>query len=156
LAKKRDQIKMSDEELSGFLAKQRIVSVCTNGPDGWPHVMALWYVMRDSEPWIYTYAKSQKVRNLERDKRATLMVESGHEYQELRGVMIRATASIHRDLDTVAAVGEELTRRYSGHQGELSDDARAALRRQAEKRVAVQFRVAEIVSWDHSKLGGAY
>jgi len=156
VAKKRDQIRMSSDEIARFLEEGRVMSVCTNGTDGWPHVIALWYVMRDGEPWIYTYAKSQKVRNLQRDERATLMVESGVEYQELRGVMLRVRAELHRDLDTVAALAEELTRRYSGHSGELGDEARAALRRQAEKRVAVRFRVESTASWNHAKLGGGY
>jgi PPOX class probable F420-dependent enzyme len=156
VTKKRDQIKMSSEEVARLLDEGRVISVCTNGSEGWPHVTALWYVMRDGEPWIYTYAKSQKVRNLERDERATLMVESGVEYQELRGVMLRVRAELHRDLDTVAGLAEDLTRRYSGHAGELGDEARAALRRQAEKRVAVRFRVVSTASWDHAKLGGSY
>jgi PPOX class probable F420-dependent enzyme len=157
LAKKRDQIKMSDEELARFLDEQRIMCVSTLGRDGWPHVTALWYVMRDGEPWIYTYAKSQKVRNLERDPRATLLVESGHEYNELRGVMLKVRGELERDLDVVAAMAEDLTRRYAGApNAELDDATRAALRKQAEKRVAIRFRIEEIASWDHAKLGGAY
>jgi PPOX class probable F420-dependent enzyme len=157
MAKKRDQIKMSDEELTRFLAEQRVVSVCTNGRDGWPHVTALWYVMDAGEPWIYTYAKSQKVRNLERDPRATLLVESGHEYQELRGVMLKTRAFVHHDLDTVARMAESLFSRYQGGSTQSIDEAtRESLRAQAAKRVAIQFRVEEIVSWNHSKLGGTY
>jgi PPOX class probable F420-dependent enzyme len=155
--KKRDQIKMSEEEVARFLDEQRVMSVSSLAGDGWPHVTALWYVIRDGEPWIYTYARSQKVRNLERDERATLLVESGHEYHELRGVMLKVRAELHRDLDTVAGVAEELAARYHGGD-DLSIDAptRAALRSQAAKRVAVRFLVEETVSWDHAKLGGAY
>jgi PPOX class probable F420-dependent enzyme len=134
-----------------------VINVCTLGRDGWPHVTALWYVIRGSEPWIYTYAKSQKVRNLERDDRATLLVESGHEYHELRGVMLKARAQIHRDIETVASVAEQLFQRYQGEPDLAIDDAtREALRAQAAKRVAIHFDVIETASWDHSKLGGAY
>jgi PPOX class probable F420-dependent enzyme len=156
MAKKRDQIKMTAEEMSSFLSDERVMTVSTIGSDGWPHVTALWFVMRDSEPWIYTYAKSQKVRNLERDPRATLMVESGHQYQELRGVMLKANAELHRPLEEVAAVSEEIFAKYQGAQGTIDDNVRAGLRAQAAKRVAIRFRVEEAVSWDHSKLGGAY
>ena len=76
--------------------------------------MPLWYVPRDGEIWIYTYAKSQKVTNLERDPRATLLIETGHEYGELRGVEIEAEAEIHRDLDTVFEMAKALTSRYAG------------------------------------------
>jgi PPOX class probable F420-dependent enzyme len=157
MAKKRDQIKMSTDEVARFLDEQRVLNVGTNGPDGWPHMTSLWYVMRGTEPWAWTYAKSQKVRNLERDDRATLLVEAGHEYHELMGVMLKARAELHREITAVAGVGEELFNRYQGqHAGSIDDTAREALKSQAAKRVAIQFHVTETVTWDHSKLGGTY
>ena len=157
MAKKRDQIKMSEQDVARFLDEQRVMNVSTLGRDGWPHMTSLWYVMRDSEPWVWTYAKSQKIRNIERDERATLLVEAGHEYHELMGVMLKARAELHREVEAVAAVGEELFNRYQGQRsGAIDDSAREALRSQAAKRVAIQFRIEETVSWDHSKLGGAY
>ena len=156
MPKKRGQIQMSEEEITRFLDGERVMTVCTNGRDGWPHVTALWYVLRDGEPWIYTYAKSQKVRNLERDPRATLLAEAGHEYHELKGVMLRTTAEVHKDLDTVAGVAEQLFQRYQDGSQAIDPATRDALRAQAAKRVAVQFHVEQIVSWDHAKLAGAY
>ena len=85
-------------------------------------VSDLVYVPRDSEIWIYTYAKSQKVRNLERDPRATLLAETGHEYGELRGIEIEAEGEVHRDLDTVFELAQALTMRYAG-EGATMDDA---------------------------------
>jgi PPOX class probable F420-dependent enzyme len=156
MAKKRDQIKMSESEIAGFLDAERILNVSTIGRDGWPHMTALWYVIRDSEPWVWTYAKSQKIRNLERDDRATLLVEAGNEYHELKGVMFKTRGELHRDVDAVASVGEELFNRYQGAHGSIDETAREALRAQAAKRVAIQFHITETASWDHSKLGGAY
>src|SRR5260221_9042421 len=98
---RRDQIQMSDEEAAAFLSEQRTVICATNGPRGWPHLMPLWYLVRDGEIWAWTYAKSQKVRNLERDPRATLQVECGDLYQELRGVMLECEAVIHHDTPVV-------------------------------------------------------
>ena len=157
MAKKRDQIKLSEAEVADFLDRQRVMNVGTVGQDGWPHMTSLWYVMRDAEPWAWTYAKSQKVRNLERDPRVTLLFESGEQYHELTGVMLKATAELHRDVETVAGVGEELFNRYQGGQAAAIDDsAREALRAQAAKRVAIRFAVKDTITWDHSKLGGAY
>jgi PPOX class probable F420-dependent enzyme len=157
MAKKRDQIKLSDQEVAHFLDQQRVLNVSTIGRDGWPHMTSLWYVMRGTEPWVWTYAKSQKVRNLERDERVTLLVESGHEYHELMGVMMKARAELHRGIEVVAAVGAELFDRYQGvHAGAIDDAAREALKSQAAKRVAIQFHITETATWDHSKLGGAY
>lgn len=157
VASKRDRIKLSDEQIARFLAEQRIVNVSTLGRDGWPHMTALWYVMRDSEPWIYTYGKSQKVRNLERDDRATLLVESGEQYQELRGVMLKTRGEVTGDFDTVAQLAEDIFLKYQGREAASIDDAtREGLRSQVPKRVAIRFRPEHVVSWDHSKLGGAY
>jgi PPOX class probable F420-dependent enzyme len=150
---RRDQIKMTDEEVAAFLAEERVVICATNGRDGWPHLMPLWYVVRDGELWSWTYAKSQKVRNLERDDRVTLQVEAGDSYDQLHGVMIKARAVLHRHTDDVAALGLEIFSRYTG--GE-SDEIREMVGKQAPKRVAMQFVAHELASWDHRKLGGAY
>ena len=152
---RRDQIKLSHEEQRELLESERVVVVSSIGPRGWPHSMPLWYVLRGAEIWIYTYAKSQKVKNLERDPRATLLVETGHEYGELRGVQIEAEAEIHRDHERVFEVGKELTLRYS-EGASLEADAAEALEAQARKRVAVRFEPRRVASWDHRKLGGAY
>jgi PPOX class probable F420-dependent enzyme len=150
---RRSEIQLSEDEQRGLIESERIVVVSTLGPRGWPHSMPLWYVPRDGEIWIYTYAKSQKVRNLERDPRATLLLETGHEYGELRGVEIEAEAEIHRDSKTVFELAKDLTSRYAG--GAQVDEAAAeALRAQARKRVAVRFEPKRVATWDHRKLGG--
>ena len=153
---RRSAIAMSSEEVLAFLAAERVVTVATIGRDGWPHLMPLWYVIRDGECWAWTYGKSQKVRNLERDPRATLLVETGHEYGELRGAMIEAEAEIHRDMQTVLDFAEELTLRYAKGIAAVEGDAKAGLEAQAPKRVAIHFKTLRTASWDHRKLGGTY
>ena len=151
---RRDQIEMSDAEVDAFLAEQRTVICASNGNRGWPHLMPLWYVVRAREIWSWTYAKSQKVRNLERDARATLQVEAGEKYGELRGVMLEVDVVIHRDTELVAELGGELLGRYAGSDTPL--EVNDVIRAQAAKRVALQFVVARTASWDHRKLGGGY
>lgn len=153
---RRDQIKLGEAELRELLDAERIAIVSSNGPHGWPHSMPLWFVPRGGEVWIWTYAKSQKVRNLERDPRATVLVEAGCEYAELRGAMIEAEARIHRDFETVIGFAEELTVRYAEGISSVEGDAKAALEAQAPKRVAIQFAATRVATWDHRKLGGRY
>jgi PPOX class probable F420-dependent enzyme len=124
---RRDQITLSEDELADLLMSERVAIVSSLGPRGWPHSMPLWFVAREGEVWVWTYAKSQKVRNLERDPRATLLIETGHEYGELRGAMIEAEAELHRDLSTVLGFAEELTLRYADGIAAIEGDARAAL-----------------------------
>ena len=153
---RRDQIKLSDAELRELLEGERVAIVSSLGPRGWSHSMPMWFVPRSGEIWIWTYAKSQKVRNLERDPRATVLIETGREYGELRGVMIEAEAAIHRDGATVLDFAEELTLRYAEGISSVDGDAKAALEAQAPKRVAIHFRPVRTASWDHRKLGGTY
>jgi PPOX class probable F420-dependent enzyme len=153
---RRDQIKLTDEEQRELIDGERIVVVSSLGQRGWPHVMPLWYVPRDGEIWIWTYAKSQKVRNLERDPRATLLIETGVEYGDLRGVQIEAEAEIIRDLDGIVDYAKEMTIRYSENIESVEGDAEAGLRAQAPKRVAIHFHPKRVASWDHRKLGGIY
>ena len=150
---RRSQIQMSAGEVAAFLDEQRVVICATNSPRGWPHLMPLWYVMRGENICAWTYARSQKVRNLERDPRATLQVEAGDDYSELRGIMIEADTEILRDTELVAALGAELLSRYSnGATPEVND----AIRSQAAKRVALRFAARRTASWDHRKLAGTY
>jgi nitroimidazol reductase NimA-like FMN-containing flavoprotein (pyridoxamine 5'-phosphate oxidase superfamily) len=159
---------MSDPEVAAFLAGERTVTCATVGTRGWPHLMPLWYVLRDppeGEPgprvWAWTYAASQKVRNLEREPRATLQVEAGEAYQELRGVMLECEVIIHRDLATVASLGEAIMLRNSVARDarppeELPSQARESVEAQAAKRAGLEFAEVRRATWDHRKLGGVY
>lgn len=151
---RRDQIRMTEEELRAFLQEQRTVICATNGARGWPHLMPLWFVVRGPDIWAWTYAKSQKVRNLERDPRATLQIETGESYDQLRGVMFETTAELYRDTDQVAALGAELLARYAGPDAGI--EVNDAILAQARKRVGLRFILGRTATWDHRKLGGTY
>jgi PPOX class probable F420-dependent enzyme len=152
---RRAAIRMTDEEALAFLEQERTVICATNGPDGWPHLMPLWYVVRDRRLWAWTYAKSQKARNLERDPRATLQVETGETYEQLRGLMLRVEATIHRDAEVLEGFVAELSARYAPP-GADPEAMREGFARQIPKRVALEFAERDRVSWDHRKLGGTY
>ncbi len=162
---------MTDAEVAAFLAEERIVTCATMGPRGWPHLMPLWYVLREapdgeSSPptprmWAWTYAASQKVRNLERDPRATAQVEAGESYEELRGVMLECEVLVRRELEVVKALGHEVFARYAAPRGKPpAEDLPAVVGemvdKQAVKRVALEFVELRRTSWDHRKLGGVY
>jgi Pyridoxamine 5'-phosphate oxidase len=152
---RRDAIQLTDDEVLAFLDDQRTLICATIGRNGWPHLMPLWYVVRDGELWAWTFAKSQKVKNLERDARATVQIETGDTYDQLRGVMFECETEIHRDLETVTGVGMELAGRYGGGENP-TPEMRAAFEAQAAKRVALHFQEKSRATWDHRKLAGAY
>jgi len=142
---------MSDEEVRDFLAEKMVMQCATNGPRGLPHVIPLWFTYPDLASW--TYAKSQKAVNLERDPRATLGFEEGVQYHELRGVMLECDVQLERDPEKVERFGLALFERYAG---ELTEEIREMVAKQAQKRVGLTFTPTRTVSWDHRKLGGVY
>jgi len=144
---------MTGEEVRSFLAEKMVMQCATNGPRGLPHMVAMWFVPPNPELRTWTYAKSQKARNLERDPRATLGFEEGVQYHELRGVMLECDVLLERDPEQVEQVGLELFARYAD---DLGDEVRAMVAKQAQKHVGLTFVPTRTVSWDHRKLHGAY
>lgn len=145
---------MTDEEIEAFLEAGRDLQVASINADGTPHLVTMWYAVHDGEVAFWTYAKSQKIVNLRRDPRITVLVATGDKYEELKGVSISGRAELVEDRDEVVRYGEAVYERYWGP---LDNDAvREGVRTMGAKRVVVVVKSEKIVSWDHSKLGGNY
>lgn len=151
---RRVEITMSNEELQRFLEEERIVTCATIGPNGRPHLMPLWYVVDGGRVTAWTFAKSQKARNLERRPQATLQVEAGTLYHELRGAMFECDVELVQDLPAITRIGTAVMTRYTP--GATPDAVAAVVAKQAPKRVGMRFHPTRIVTWDHRKLGGVY
>jgi PPOX class probable F420-dependent enzyme len=151
--KRRDQIRMTEQEVERFLEQGRTLSVATINPDGAPHLVAMWYALTDGKISMWMYAKSQKALNLRRDPRITCMMESGATYGELRGVQIRGRATLVDDVARVQAIGEAIYRRNASADGALTPQQLQIIAAQAPKRIGVVVEPIAIASWDHSKLG---
>ena len=146
---------MDDAEVAAYLEEQRVLNVATIGPSGHPHLVAMWYAMVDGRPTFWTFSKSQKVRNLRRDPKVTALLESGDTYAELRGVEMVGTATLIEDFDRVLDIGRRVAVKYQGDAG-LGQEANAFIEAQAPKRIGIAIDVERVVSWDHTKLAGAY
>lgn len=152
---RRDAIRMTEAEIASFLRERgHTMAVATVGRDGRPHLVAMWYGFLDGLPAFWTYAKSQKIRNLERDPRITCLVEDGDRYEELRGVEIIGTGEIRTDPESRLAVGASVFERYNDTP--FTDEVRPVIERMGAKRAVVVIHPERYVSWDHRKLGGGY
>ena len=155
---RRELIALSEDEIQQFLEQQKTLIIVSNGRDGYPHPMPMWFYT-DPQGCIYctTFAKAQKVLNWRRDPRASLLVESGEEYAELKSVLIYAQTEIIDELDEVC---DALVNISTKGQPQPSAEQRLALREQlagtAAKRVLLKFTPERYVTWDHAKLGGKY
>ncbi|MEC7820311.1 MAG: pyridoxamine 5'-phosphate oxidase family protein [Actinomycetota bacterium] len=149
----RDQIRMSKEEISAFLNDQLSIQVGTVNKDGTPHLTTLWYTTDSDSIIFHTYTKSQKILNLTRDNRATILTESGDNYSNLKGIMIYSRANmIHgtSNQKKVLEIIEKVSAKYND--GSVSKDYLEAMENQAKKRSAVILNPIEYISWNHSKL----
>jgi nitroimidazol reductase NimA-like FMN-containing flavoprotein (pyridoxamine 5'-phosphate oxidase superfamily) len=154
VAGSRDAVRMDDAEVAAFLASQVKVQVASLGHDGFPHLTTLFYVLHEGRIAFWTYGRSQKIRNLERDDRVSCLVEDGTEYAELRGVSVRGRAEIVRDRAEIERIGSAVVVAMTGvgSFAELGELGRAEVERQAVKRVAVVVHPEKVASWDHGKM----
>lgn len=146
----RSQIEMTEPDIASFIDRSRSCTLATIGPDGRPHLVAMWYAVIDGTIWFETKAASQKAVNLRRDPRATILIEDGLTYDKLRGVSLDGTVEIVDDPDDLWAVGLSVWERYTGP---YTEEARPLVELMLHKRVAIRFDVTRVRSWDHRKLG---
>jgi PPOX class probable F420-dependent enzyme len=156
---RRDQIRMTDAEREKFLAGAQTIIICSIGPGGYPHPMPMWFgVEADGNVVMTTFTKSQKIRNIERDPRVSLLVESGTVYAELRGIVIYGKAELVRDQEQVLDILAKVSAKSAGGAGNAPNPQalRQALMATVPKRTGIRIRPERVVSWDHGKLGGVY
>ena len=154
MAAGRDRVRLSEDEVQALLAENLKVQVASNGHDGTPHLTTLFYVVRDGRIAFWTYGRSQKIANLERDPRVSALVEDGTDYFELRGVTIRGRAEIVRDPAMILDIGAAVVTRMAGADSfeALGDIGRATVEKQATKRVGVIIHPEHVATWDHRKM----
>jgi nitroimidazol reductase NimA-like FMN-containing flavoprotein (pyridoxamine 5'-phosphate oxidase superfamily) len=151
---KRSAISLTDDEQQAFLEAGTMLQVASNGRDGYPHLVAMWYVVVDGVIHFTTFAKSQKVLNLRREPKITVMLESGKLYSELKGLVIKGNAEVVDDVELTARVMSLVGSKQAGRPPPETISEGAL--RQAAKRITVRVHPRDIYSWDHSKLGGRY
>ncbi|MEM7141704.1 MAG: PPOX class F420-dependent oxidoreductase [Actinomycetota bacterium] len=148
----RSQITMTDEEIDVFITQSRTATMATVGKDGAPHLVAMWYAWLDGTIWFETKGKAQKVVNLRRNDRLSVMIEDGLTYDQLRGVALEGRGVIVEDPDEIWRMGVNVFERYNGP---YSEEMKPFVEMMLNKRVAVKLEVERVRSWDHRKLGMA-
>lgn len=159
MAKQRDRVKMTDAEVQGMLAGNRKVQLATLNPDGYPHLVTMYYTMVDGKIAFWTYRTSQKALNLARDPRISCLVETGEAYFDLRGVQIQGTVETITDPDAVLkiglAIGDVMGISQAGAAAGQGDDAVTDyVANAARKRYGYIVEPVRVISWDHTKLLG--
>ena len=146
---------MTPTEVEQFLDGRHVMNIATNGPSGHPHLVAMWFAMIDGKPVFWTFGKAQKVLNIRRDARITALVETGEDYNELRGVELVGTARLVEDHAEIVRIGALVAQKYNGDIV-VGPEGMQFISTQAHKRIGVVIDVEKTVTWDHTKLGGVY
>ena len=154
---RRTLIEMNDGEIRDYIQNAHTLIIISNGRHGYPHPMPMWFARNEDGSLVCTtFVKSQKVLNWKRDSRATLIIESGEIYSELRGVVIYAETEIIEDSDKVIDTLVSINSKGRELNSEQLTKLRESVAATANKRVALKFTPKKYVSWDHTKLGGRY
>ncbi|MSW42708.1 MAG: PPOX class F420-dependent oxidoreductase [Actinobacteria bacterium] len=151
MAGERADIEMTPDEVDAFLRAGRTASFVTLGPDGFPDPVGMWFVVIDGDVWMRTYAKSQKVINLQRDPRAAMLIETGDTYAELRGVQLTGTVEVSDDIERICEVFAGLMVKYEGMDPAHVPAVIEGYRPRAPKQRALRLVVERATSWDHAK-----
>lgn len=150
---RRGAIQMTEDEEKKYLEDGVTIEIASIGPRGYPHQVAMWYVVVDGLVTFTTFRKSQKVLNIKRNPKVSAMLESGRGYSELRGLVIEGDAEIVDDLETTNATMAIIGKKYGNLPGSPTDGSPNPL---AGKRVTIRIHPEKVFSWDHTKLGGRY
>ena len=148
---RRDQIGLTENEVRKYVEASKTIILVSQGPGGFPHPMPMWFAVDDDGSiCMATYRSSQKIKNIQRDPRVSLLVESGAQYVELKGVVIYGRAEIIDDFDRVTDV------LLAAAGAESNESTRRGVAKTAAKRYLIRVTPERTVSWDHAKLDGLY
>ena len=154
---RRELIQLTPAEISAYMVERKTLIIISNGSDGYPHAMPMWFYADDAGClYCSTFRKSQKVLNFRHDPKATLLVESGEQYAELKSVLVYATVEIIDEFDAVCDALVKINTKGTEVDATQVEALTRTVSKTAEKRVILKFHPERYVSWDHSKLGGRY
>jgi nitroimidazol reductase NimA-like FMN-containing flavoprotein (pyridoxamine 5'-phosphate oxidase superfamily) len=152
---RRNAIGFTEEEQQKFIEDGWTLQVASIGPGGFPHLVAMWYVLDTDGSIVFTtFRKSQKILNLQRNAKMTVMLEAGKKYSELQGLVIEGEAELVDDTQNTARVMALVGAKYNGIP--VATETPEAALKVASKRIVVKLKPIDIYSWDHNKLGGRY
>ena len=132
---------LSQTELDSFLSEPNIAIVASSGPSGKPHAMPIWYAWRDGKVLFHTGADSKKMRNLRKNPRVSVVIDT--KTAPYKVAVIEGTA---RELVGDPALSREVAIHYLG---ERRGSAYAA--QSSEPGALVEVTPTKIISWDYAR-----
>lgn len=147
-------VQLTGEELEQYLTRAHTLIVCTNGKDGLPHAVPVWFAFLDGAVYFRSMSHQQKAVNLLRDPRICLLVEDGEAWVDLRSVMIRSEAQQVHDADEIEKFNAAFGAKYGGSRRPTEKTGDATRRHYDRPRsfFKVPLAGARIASWYNRKV----
>lgn len=144
---------MTETAIQEFLRGPHVGVLSTVDRLGFPHAVGIYYAGGLDEMRMWVYGKSQKVVNVERDPRCSVLVEAGEPYADLKGVLLRGEARVERERHAVYELGRVIYERYFYPRTGIPFDQgpHERIAKQSEKRVCLTLTPTRVASWDHAK-----
>ncbi|HEX9696516.1 MAG TPA: pyridoxamine 5'-phosphate oxidase family protein [Actinomycetota bacterium] len=142
----REKLRLTPDEIDELLRVERTARVATVSPDGWPHVIPMWFVWRDGTLWINSLIRSRRTRDVEHGSRSSACVDTGVEYGELRGAVLYGTFETADDDPAIDSGIDEIRAEFGRKYWHGIDVP--ALR----SHRWMKMRPERIVSWDFRKI----
>lgn len=147
-------VRMTEEEIWDFLRDGHTGIFATLRSDGVPIMMPIWYAVIDRS--FYLQTRGKKLTRVKNDSRASLLVEAGQRWAELRAVHLTGTAEIIvPSAELAEAISAELDRKYARYrtaQAQMPSATRAVYQT-AERATVRLIPDARMLNWDNRKLG---
>jgi len=95
-----------------FLKTQKVLRLATIDQSGNPHIVPVWYLYSGRKFYIGTNTKTQKAKNVKRNRQVSFCIDVGIHSPKIYGVMGRGTAKIVLDKNTVSRLAKRILKRY--------------------------------------------
>lgn len=120
-----EKIEKSKQDLiDELLAKPVLARLATaNAATLQPHVVPLWFLWDGAAAWISSFASTRKIKDLQTNQRAALLVEPQQEGFNLQAVLLEGEVElITEPRDFVASQSLKIYTHYMGLEGVLTAD----------------------------------
>jgi PPOX class probable F420-dependent enzyme len=136
---------LTAEEVNEFLdSRPGWIVLTTIGRDGYPHSIPIGYFRLGDDVYMGARTGTQKTKNIERNPKVSLLLESGTTMADIKGVMIQGEASVITEPDEVLRLMREAARRRGTPEEQLPTEPRPGT---AYIRVVRR----KVISWDYGR-----
>ncbi len=97
---------------NNFLKTQKVLRLATIDQKGTPHIVPVWYLYSQKKFYIGTNTRTEKAKNLKKNKRVSFCIDVGIHSPKIYGVMGKGSAKLILDKNKVSSIAKKILKRY--------------------------------------------